>query len=241
MTFEEAQKIVRDGGEVTDAVKAALSGYDPQAALRDQVEAAVKAQTDSIAAAARKDAEAKLKAEGDRAAQLQAQLDEINAKTGTEEEQHEKRLQALQAQIETLNSDLKGERERANASARNAEIRRIRAGLNFNKDTVTDDYAEYLVNTAFADLSTEDLANEGVVKPILDTLQTGNPQLFAAAVPSGAGSNGGAGGAGGVQTVSTESLTQMALNANTPEEIAKAQEQLQAAAVGARDGSVKLE
>ena len=234
MTYDEARKAIADGGELTDEVRAALAAYDPQA----EIAAAVKAQADTIAAAARKDEHAKLVAEQERATALQAQIDAAAANTGTEAEQQKKRLETLTKTIESLTNDLKAEKESRAAAERTGTLQRLGSTLKFNADTVTSDYSSWLVQQALADVQTSDLGNEAVVGPILATLKAKNPQLFAADVPSGAGGNGGSGaGGGGVQRVSEAAILQAALAGD----VKKADEMIKSVSAGVHDGSVVLE
>ena len=216
MTFEEAQKAIADGGEITDDVKAALSGYKP-ADNTEAIEAAVKLRTDSIAAAARKDAEGK----------------------GTAAEQAQKQHEALVKRVEALQGDLTSERERSALAQRTSELHRIGSSLSFNKETVTDDYASHLVKQTLADVNDDDLRNAALVDPITEKLKTDNPQLFAAATASGSGGNGGGegGAAGGSQTITEKAILDMA-ETGDPQ---KASEQLAEISKGYHAGTVKIE
>jgi hypothetical protein len=234
MTYDEARTAIAAGDELTDEVKAALAAYDPQA----EIASAVKAQADTIAAAARKDEHAKLVAEQERATALQAQLDAAEANTGTEAEQQQKRYDALTQTIEKLTGDLTAEKESRAAAERTGTLQRLGSTLKFNAETVTGDYSSWLVQQALADVQTADLGNEAVVGPILATLKTSNPQLFAADVPSGTGGNGGSGaGGGGSQRVSEAAVLDAALNGD----MAKADAMIKSVSTGVRDGSVVLE
>jgi hypothetical protein len=238
MTFEEAQKAIADGGEITDDVKAALSGYKP-ADNTEAIEAAVKLRTDSIAAAARKDAEGKATELGTQLAALQQKLDEAEAGKGTAAEQAQKQHEALVKRVEALQGDLTSERERSALAQRTSELHRIGSSLSFNKETVTDDYASHLVKQTLADVNDDDLRNAALVDPITEKLKTDNPQLFAAATASGSGGNGGGegGAAGGSQTITEKAILDMA-ETGDPQ---KASEQLAEISKGYHAGTVKIE
>jgi len=183
--------------ELSEEDQAIFKGYDPTKFV--PVDA-----RDSAAAAARKD-------EADKAAKIQAKLEESqtaiadltkkledkDANTGTEAEQMKKNVEKLRETVTDLSTKLEASNTKIAESAIKTARGKLSQGMPWKQDVYDSDFAGTITDRAFADLSAEDLQNDAITGPILEKLQEDHPSFFAADVPSGNGSKPGEAGGGG--------------------------------------------
>lgn len=146
-----------------------------------------QAQLDRHSAGARKDAEAKLaKATTDLEA-AQQKIKALEDGQGTEKDKLTRQIESLTGRVEQLNTALETSQKDTAAATRQSRIRAIGSAMNWNRDVVDTTYEDLLLTQALGDLSTEDLENTALTKPILERLQADKPSLFKAAAPGGTG------------------------------------------------------
>jgi len=132
MNIKEILKKLNEGKQLTDEEKAFVDSYDPEAASRSAVDAA--------AAAARRDAEAKLqkaqadlKAAQEAQAKAEAKVKEYEAETKSKGGAANEAIKLLTQKLETMESDLKKEREAKAKLTRDTRINGIiqKAGIKY--------------------------------------------------------------------------------------------------------------
>lgn len=232
MTYEEAQKILLDGGDVTDEVRSALGSFDPQAAIAAELEK----QKNSLAAAARKDAESKAEALQAKLDEAQAKADEVESKTGTVAEQHAKQMKILADKIDAMQAESAADKAQAAKLLRDAAVSKVIGSQRFNQKIVTDDYARLLADSALGGLDTEQISDPAITGPLFDALRAEKPDLFMVDTPSGAGGVEGTGGTAPVSQVEGSALLQTAMSGD----LASAEKALATVEAGLSDGSVDL-
>lgn len=163
---------------IKDLIAKALKGEQ----LSDEEKKALESlDTDAIAAAARKSAEAKAKEKETKAAELEAKLAEAleklesvgkseAEKSKAEQEKAAKNFAKLQAQLETLTRE-KGE------IVRGHKLEKIVSGLKIVPN-VDRDLIAGMVKAKFASLKDEELDDESTVAPLLVNFRDANKALF---------------------------------------------------------------
>lgn len=185
---------IQKGEALTDDEKKALEGFDLQK------------QIDSAAAAARKDAESKADTAKLEAAKLQKQIDDLNLKLKTNDDVGKTDLQKAQEQVNQFAKQLKdlegkvetAEKEKAQL-IRSQKLDGIlgKAGIQF-----IDGVDHGILKRAFSGMfdGINDLDNDEVVKPILNTFKATNKGVIVDTSGHGSGNpqKVGTGGGGGV-------------------------------------------
>jgi small-conductance mechanosensitive channel len=150
MNIKAILKKVTTGESLTDEEKTFLDGYDP----------------DSTAAAARKGAEAKAKAEAEKAIQLQARIDEIEAKlldseNGTKSEAEKLKMQLAKLEKQAQDAQKKADEAegRLRETVRGSHIDRLFGTMKIvdgvDRDAVRSIFAQGLKDLQDDDLSTD--------------------------------------------------------------------------------------
>ena len=186
-----------------ERIKALLAKLAKGEALTDEEKAELAAidldkVADSKAAAARKKAEADLKAAKERLEQLEAEAADKSNEGKTE-------LEKVQKQLEKLNKDLAA-KDAALAKAdadrkkgiRDGKIGKLMSEIKL-MDGVDADLVRMGLERSLADVGDDDLENGDTVKPIITGFVTKNKALIVGDTGGGAGTPGkdGAGGRGG--------------------------------------------
>lgn len=185
MNIKELIAKLAKGETLTDEEKQFVTDYDPEKAAN------------SAAAAARKKAEAELKAAREKAAELEAQLADAGNEGKTE-------LEKLQKQVEKLNKSI-ADKDAAIAkaaadqkkSARDSKIGKIMSGMKL-MDGVDQDLVRMALDRALGEVGDDDLDKADVTKPILDGFIGKNKALIVGDAGGGGGTppKGGAGNGG---------------------------------------------
>lgn len=233
MTLKEIRDKLLKGETLTDEEKAILEAWDPDSRV-DKTEA--QKEADRKAAAARKEAEAAVAQATEKATALEAKIKELEASTGTSEQQAEKKIELLTKQLGDLTAQIETEKQAAAAATRSSKMRQLASSLPWNADVADPAYQDLLMNSKFKDLSTDDLDNQTLVKPILDGLKEEKAALFTAKVPGGSGDHTTRPSAGGTTVVEGDALLKTALT-GTVEEAEKA---VDAAHAAHRDGKLEI-
>ena len=174
----------KDSGVSADEV-AELEAYDPQAAV------------DAAAAAARKDAEGKLKkqleASQAEATTLKEQLAEAQEALDQKKQAGDGETAKLTKQLEKMQKQLdaeKAEREKIQTEARQAKrdvhVQKILKTVK-TVDGVDPDLVHGAVKQLFADMSDEDLADDKKTGPVLDAWRGKNKGILADPSKAGTG------------------------------------------------------
>ena len=172
---------VLKGEQLTDEEKKALGEFDLQK------------QIDSSAAAARKEAEQKAEAAKAEAAKLQKQIDDLNetikAKDNagkTDLEKANEQVATFAKQLKDLESKVQAAESEKSALVRNQKLDAVlsKAGIQF-----IDGVDHGILKKAFAGMfdGIEDLDNEEVVKPVLNTFRVTNKGVIVDTTGHGSG------------------------------------------------------
>jgi esterase/lipase len=177
---------VTAGETLTDEEKTALKEYDPDKTAN------------SAAAAARKKAEADLKAAKDRVAELEGQLDEAGSAGKSELEKAQKAIEKLTKTLADKDAAIaKADAERKK-NVRDGHISKMLQGIKL-MDGVDPELARIAIDRAMAEIADDDLVKEEATRPILDAFMTRNKALIVGDQGGGTGTppKAGAGGQSG--------------------------------------------
>lgn len=179
---------VAKGEVLTDDEKAELSGYDP-----DKV-------SNSAAAAARKKAEADLKAAKDRVAELEAEAADKSNEGKTELEKVQKALEKANKTLADKDALIAKAAADQKKAARDGKIAKILSNIKL-MDGVDADLVRMGLDRAMEGIGDDDLDSEEAIKPVLSGFVTKNKALIVGDAGGGAGSppkDGAAGARGSV-------------------------------------------
>jgi DNA repair exonuclease SbcCD ATPase subunit len=177
---------VAKGEALTDEEKQALTEYDPDRAAN------------SAAAAARKKAEAELKAAKDKVTELEQQLSEAGNEGKTELEKLQKALEKANKTLAEKDALIQKAEADRKKGIRDGKIGKIMSGLKL-MDGVDQDLVRMALDRTFADVGDDDLDNETTIKPLLDGFTAKNKALIVGDAGGGTGTppKDGARGGGG--------------------------------------------
>ena len=176
------------GETLTDEEKTALSEFD------------VQKQIDSAAAAARKEAETKAEQAKSEAAKMQKQIDDLNAAIKAKEDAGKTDLEKANEQVATFAKQLKALESKVQAAeaekaslVRNQKLDAVlnKAGIQFIEGV---DHG--ILKKAFSGMfdGIDDLENDEVVKPILNTFKATNKGVIVDTSGHGSGNPANQGG-----------------------------------------------
>ncbi len=214
MTLKEIRDKLLKGETLTDEEKKFLEAWDPDSRV-SKTEA--EKEADRKAAAARKEAEKAVQEATEKAAALEAKIKELEASTGTSEQQAEKKIELLTKQLDDLTTQIKSEKEAAATATRQSKMRLLASSLPWNADIADPKYQDLLMQERFKDISTEDLDNPTLTKPLLEGLKGEKAGLFTAKVPGGTGDHTTLGNTGAPTVVEGDALLKTALNGSIEE------------------------
>jgi multidrug efflux pump subunit AcrA (membrane-fusion protein) len=176
MKIKDILAKIAKGETLTDAEKAFLADYDPD---RD---------VNSAAAAARKKAESDAEKAIADAAALKQQLADAQAKLEDSAGKGKTEVEKLAAQVATLTQQVQASQVEKAKLIRQQKLDDVirTSGLQFVKEVDGGIMRGALVNE-FGSLSDEDLADEGKVKPVIETFRARNKAVILDTSGSGTG------------------------------------------------------